>query len=230
MLKQFTKVLVIISFLIVTFTLLYTSYNIFFNDIVYNKDYIMGCTTYYVLLIFVIYLIKSKRIFINETLLYTVVLFNFTASILGELFDFYYKFAFWDNMLHCISGIILTIIALNILYIVNDKKNFSKLNYVTIFVFLVGFTSIVSMTWETYEFFMDSFFLFNMQKSFYVTEGYNFMQHVNNANLFVAPSLVDTMGDLIQGIGFSILTAIVMLIIGPLKIINKYMKKPSTKK
>lgn len=224
MIKNITKGLVFISFLIVTITLLYTSYNIFFNDIVYEKNYFMGCGTYYILIIFVMFVIKSKRIYINETLLYIIILFNFTASILGELFNFYYRFALWDNILHCISGVLITILALNILYTFNKERDFEHLNYFTIFICLVGFTAIISIGWEVYEFFMDTFLNFNMQKSFFVTENFNFMQYVNEVNLFVAPSLVDTMGDLIQGMLFAIITTIIILLMGPKKIVNKYIK------
>jgi hypothetical protein len=186
----------------------------------------MGCGTYYLLLVFVIFVVRNKHIRISETLLYIIVLFNFSASILGELFNFYYHFALWDNLLHCISGILLTILALNLLYAFNKEEDLKHLNYFTIFVFLIGFVAVISIGWELYEFFMDSFFNYNMQKSFFVTtSNFDFMQYVNSANIFVAPSLVDTMGDLLQGMLFAIITTILILLSGPQKIINKYIKK-----
>ena len=125
---------------------------------------------------------KKFRVYLPASLQIVITLFIFSAQFLGELRDFYYKFSWWDNMLHCISGSILGIIGFMFVYFLN-KTHIKKTKLSPFFVALFAFCFAISMGvfWEIIEFSCDRLLGLNMQK-------------------FRMPSedgLVDTMTDLI---------------------------------
>jgi len=137
---------------------------------------------------------KKFRVYLPSSLQIVITLFIFAAQFLGELRDFYYRFPWWDNMLHCISGSILGIIGFMFVYFLN-KTHIKKTKLSPFFVALFAFCFALAMGvfWEIIEFSGDRLFGLNMQK-------------------FRMPGedgLVDTMTDLIvDTIGSLVITAI----------------------
>jgi hypothetical protein len=95
-----------------------------------------------------------------------ILIFIFAAQYLGELKAYYYKFWWWDLMLHTFSGVILGFIGFILVYILNKEE---KVNVVLspFFMSLFAFTFALSVgaLWEIYEFSVDSILGLNMQKS-----------------------------------------------------------------
>ena len=92
-------------------------------------------------------------------------------------------------MLHTLSGVIIGAIGFSLVYIFNTEENVAiKLSPLFVAIFSFCFATSMGALWEIYEFFMDSIFGLNMQKS----------------------GLVDTMWDLIV----DALGALVMSVLG----------------
>jgi hypothetical protein len=95
-----------------------------------------------------------------------ILAFIFAAQYLGELNAYYYKYWWWDSMLHTLSGVILGFVGVLLVYILNKEEKIDV--YLSpFFVALFAFTFAVATgaLWEIFEFAMDAFFGLNMQKS-----------------------------------------------------------------
>lgn len=95
-----------------------------------------------------------------------VILFIYAALFLGESNLFYDRFWWWDTMLHSSSGLILGNIGYALVSYLNGSSTV-KINLSPLFVALFSFCFALSIgaLWEIYEFSMDSFFGFNMQRT-----------------------------------------------------------------
>ena len=62
------------------------------------------------------------RIEIPNLMTIILVLFVFAAVYLGEVRSFYYRFAFWDKLLHTFSGVMLGAASFSVLQILHDTE------------------------------------------------------------------------------------------------------------
>ncbi len=94
-----------------------------------------------------------------------IVLFIFSANILGEMASFYEKIPFWDTMLHTLNGFICAGVGFGLIDILNREDRI-KINLSPIFVCLFSFcfSMMIGTIWEFFEFGMDFFFGKDMQK------------------------------------------------------------------
>jgi hypothetical protein len=84
------------------------------------------------------------------------------AIVLGECLDIYNYIDWWDTALHSLSGIFEGMIALSVLsIIVPEVKEYNPF-FLGLFIF--GFIMTIAVTWEIFEYSMDSVFGTNMQK------------------------------------------------------------------
>jgi|SRR6185295_3419666 len=95
-----------------------------------------------------------------------IVIFTYATLYLGELKHFYLRFTWWDMLLHGTSALIFGFIGFLIVYILNHEKRL-EIRMVPKFVALFSFcfSLAIGAIWEIFEFNMDHFFGFNMQKS-----------------------------------------------------------------
>ena len=160
----------------------------------------------------------EKRIHIDipDTLETIILLFIFSAEILGEIKAYYIVFPYWDTLLHTINGFLAAALGLSLIDILNKNDKFA-ISLSPVFVALVAFcfSMTIGVIWELFEFGMDSFLGFDMQKDTYLTtfqsvllnpEGHNVPIKVNVENLiindepwkaYIDLGLVDTMMDLV---------------------------------
>lgn len=98
-----------------------------------------------------------------------ILLFIFAAEILGEIQSFYTVIPNWDTMLHTINGFLMAAIGFSMIDILNQNPRF-HISMSPIFVAFVAFcfSMTVGVVWEFFEYFMDTFFLTDMQKDFLV--------------------------------------------------------------
>ncbi len=126
------------------------------------------------------------RIEIPNLMTIILVLFVFAAVYLGEVRSFYYRFAFWDKLLHTFSGVMLGAASFSVLQILHDTEKI-RLRASLIALFAFCFAMAAGAVWEIYEFAWDSTLNLNMQK--YATE--------TGELLIGRAALMDTMTDLI---------------------------------
>ncbi len=119
------------------------------------------------LLLFNIPLFVDKKLHVTlpKELEAVILLFIFSAEILGEIGSFYTHIPWWDTMLHTINGFLMAAIGFALIDILNNSPNF-HFNMSPIFVAFVAFcfSMTVGVVWEFFEFSMDIFTLTDMQK------------------------------------------------------------------
>lgn len=137
----------------------------------------------------------------------------FVSVILGFLNDYYVNVDGFDKLTHTLSGITLSIIAFQTLYILNKSKSVTfKMSPIALSIFAYTFSITLLVIWEFYEFFIDTI-------SFNISDGIarNMQRYQNLNTSLVFPQdygLYDTMIDLVVGsIG-----ALIVVVVGYLLI------------
>lgn len=99
-----------------------------------------------------------------------ILLFIFSAEILGEIQSFYTFIPNWDTMLHTINGFLMAAIGFSMIDILNSSPRF-HIGMSPVFVAFVAFcfSMTVGVVWEFFEYFMDSVFQTDMQKDWIVS-------------------------------------------------------------
>jgi flagellar biosynthesis protein FliR len=97
---------------------------------------------------------------------FLIIIFLYSSLFLGEVGGYYERFWYWDVLLHGLSSMILGTIGFLFVYLLN-KDSSVKMDLGAVFVSIFSFSFALSIgaLWEIFEFAMDSFFGFNMQKS-----------------------------------------------------------------
>ncbi len=108
---------------------------------------------------------RKLRIDLPDTLEIIILLFIFAAEILGEIQDYYITFPYWDTMLHTINGFLCAAIGFALVDILNRTERVSlSLSPFYMAVVAFCFSMTVGVLWEFFEFSMDYFLHFDMQK------------------------------------------------------------------
>lgn len=99
---------------------------------------------------------------IELTLITTV--FLYAAFALGEVRDFYEKIWWWDLALHGLSALTVGVIGFLCIYVFYMTR---RIDIAAGWIATISFALAVSVgtLWEVFEFLMDHYFAFNMQKS-----------------------------------------------------------------
>jgi len=123
------------------------------------------------------YLSDKNFLHIPKGLQFIIIAFIFAAMYLGEQQDFYYRFWWWDSMLHLIYGMGMGFIGFVMVYILNKNENIDVvLSPIFIAVFAFSFAVTIGVFWEIFEFWMDMIFGLNMQKSGLVDTMFDLME------------------------------------------------------
>ena len=167
-----------------------------------------------------------------------ILIFIFSAEILGEINAFYVKIPIWDSILHTTNGFLMAAIGFALIDLFNRSEKFSiKMSPYFVAFFAFCFSMTVGVLWEFFEFSMDQFFGLDMQKDWIVTAinsvklnptGANVPIHVDvqsvvingeqwNLGGYLDIGLIDTMKDLIV----NFIGAVVFSVIGILYLKNR---------
>lgn len=130
---------------------------------------------------------KKFRLEIPNKIYYLYVIFLYAAIFLGEIQNFYYKFQYWDLILHTLSGTMIGFLGFSVIDILNTENENVKLNAFFVAFFAFAFAMTLGGMWEIYEFVSDGILNTNMQK-FALQSG---------IGLIGREAVVDTMEDLI---------------------------------
>ena len=98
-----------------------------------------------------------------------ILIFIFSAEILGEINAFYVKIPVWDTILHTTNGFLMAAIGFALIDLFNRSDRFSiKMSPYFVAFFAFCFSMTVGVLWEFFEFSMDWFFGMDMQKDWIV--------------------------------------------------------------
>lgn len=135
-------------------------------------------------------LAKRSKIKIPAAFQILVLLFIFASMYLGEIYHYFYRYAWWDTMLHANSAIMLAYIGFLLIFTLNrDKRMHVHLSPFFMALFSFCFALAMGSMWEIFEFGVDAILGVNMQKARGLEEIYG----VFDTRLGV----IDTMRDLI---------------------------------
>ena len=138
----------------------------------FNRDYFAVFLCLLTLALFNIpFLVKRWfKVELSKELEIIILLFVFSAEILGEIGSFYTHIPWWDTMLHTINGFLMGAIGFALIDILNNSPNFHiSLSPVFVAVVALCISMTVGVMWEFFEFGMDTFFDTDMQKDRYVS-------------------------------------------------------------
>ena len=189
----FSKTILIISSLL----LIARIASLLFADSTYSSDHIAFQLFENCLMIIVVFvpviLDRGVNIRIPRALEIAFVGFCFSGLVLGDLFDFYGRFKWWDILLHGISGVMLGILGYEILPVPSDARKRRRTLYpLFASVWIISFALAVGTMWEIFEYIADGIFGLNTQQ--YLTSTGTFDE---STPLLGRAALRDTMEDLI---------------------------------
>ena len=117
----------------------------------------------------------------------TILCFIFAAESLGEVNAFYVNVPNWDTMLHTLNGFLAAAVGFYLVLLLNDDERLT-FDLSPFFLALVAFcfSMTIGVLWEFFEFGMDYFFHFDMQKDTVVNAIYSVALDPARSNKVVA--------------------------------------------
>lgn len=136
------------------------------------------------------FLFRRYRVIIPPEFQLVSALFVFLSLFLGSAFDFYYKFWWWDLVLHTASGFLLGIIGFIVLFLLNSTERLPHgMHPIFLCLFGVTFSVTLGVLWEIFEFACDR-----------IWPGLNMQSTGTGVVDTMKDLIVDTLGALIVGL------------------------------
>ena len=105
------------------------------------------------------------KIELPSTLEIIILLFIFSAEILGEIQSFYIIFPMWDTILHTLNGFLAAAIGFSLVELLNNDERLQfKMSPLFVAIVAFCFSMTIGVAWEFFEFGMDRFMGLDMQK------------------------------------------------------------------
>ena len=134
----------------------------FFNQ---NYENVLLCVLTLVLFMLPSAFERRLHIDLPDTLEVIILLFIYAAEILGEIQSYYTSYPGWDTMLHTMNGFLCAAIGFALVDILNREEKVSlHLSPFFMAVTAFCFSMTIGVLWEFFEFAMDRWMLFDMQK------------------------------------------------------------------
>ena len=130
-----------------------------------NYENVFLCVLTLLILIIPSFIQVQFKIEFPSTLEIIMLLFIFAAEILGEIREFYVIYPFWDTMLHTLNGFLAAAIGFSLVDLLNQSER-TKFHLSPVFLSIVAFcfSMTIGVIWEFFEFGVDTFLGFDMQK------------------------------------------------------------------
>lgn len=109
------------------------------------------------------YIEKKRRMDIPDILEIIIVIFIYAGLFLSSRFDLYYRFFWWDDLLHTLSGVIIGFIGFIGIYTLNRKYSM-EISPLLVALFSFTFAVTARVVWEIMEFSADVIFKSAHQK------------------------------------------------------------------
>lgn len=136
-----------------------------------NWGNVFYCVLTLILFMIPVIIDKKFKIKLPNALEIIILLFIFSAEILGEIQNFYGIFHHWDTMLHTLNGFLCAAIGFSLIDILNRNEKFHiKLSPVFVALVAFCFSMTVGVMWEFFEYSMDTFAKMDTQKDTIVTQ------------------------------------------------------------
>ena len=149
------------------------------------------CFLSLILLLLPFFIEHSFKIDLPNTLEIIIMFFVFSAEILGEINNFYGIIPFWDTMLHTLNGFLMAAIGFSLFDLLNDKLKSIELSPIFLCLFSFCFSMMIGVIWEFFEYGMDKFVHFDMQKDEYINEIHTVTLDPENNNNVVSINDID---------------------------------------
>lgn len=149
-----------------------------------NFENVFLCVLTLFLFTLPVFIERTLKVKLPNALETIILLFIFSAEILGEVQNFYGIFKHWDTILHTINGFLCAAIGFSLIDILNQSDKIHT-NMSPIFVALVAFcfSMTVGVLWEFFEFGRDTVFHTDMQKDRLVTTISSVTLHEEKKNI-----------------------------------------------
>ena len=134
---------------------------------IWRQQYLLGFLTILILILTFLPAIieRNYKVYLPSALTLSVNLFIYASLFLGDIYFFYTKFWWWDIFLHTLSGVILGFAGFLLVYILNEEDTINlDMSVGLMALFALTFAVSLGVLWEIFEFAMDLFFTFDMQK------------------------------------------------------------------
>ena len=158
---------------------------------IFNQQYenVYLCVLTLVLLMIPSFIEINFHIDIPDTLEVVILFFIIAAEILGEIQQFYIRFSNWDTILHTLNGFLAAAIGFSLVDLLNRNDRF-KFELSPVFLAIVSFcfSMTIGVLWEFFEWSMDWFFGFDMQKDTVIHSISSMMLVTDGSNL---PARID---------------------------------------
>lgn len=113
----------------------------------------------------------------------SILCFIFAAEIMGEINAFYIVIPGWDTILHTLNGFLCAAIGFSMVLLLNDNENLTfDLSPFFLALLAFCFSMTIGVLWEFFEFSMDYFLKFDMQKDMILHTISSVMMDPNGAN------------------------------------------------
>lgn len=130
-----------------------------------NYENVFLCVLTLLLLVVPSFLQVNLKVELPTALEIIILLFIFSAEILGEINEYYLKFAFWDTILHTLNGFLAAAIGFSLVDLLNrDEKLTFQLSPLFMAIVAFCFSMTIGVVWEFFEYGMDQFLGYDMQK------------------------------------------------------------------
>lgn len=132
-----------------------------------NQNYENVFLCFLTLILFMVpsFIEVNFRIDFPDTLEIIILLFIFSAEILGEIQSYYITYPYWDTMLHTVNGFLAAAVGFCLVDLLNRNERFMlKLSPLFTAIVAFCFSMTIGVMWEFFEYGMDTLFGYDMQK------------------------------------------------------------------
>ena len=137
---------------------------------------------------------RKLHIDLPDVLEIIILIFIFAADILGEIKEVYVLVPHWDTVLHTINGFLFAAIGFCILNIFNENKRITlTLSPLSMALVAFCFSMTIGVLWEFFEWGMDCWFGYDMQKDVILQNIASVAIHPDGRNIPVAVTDISDM-------------------------------------
>lgn len=138
---------------------------------IFRQEYanVMMCLLTLALFMVPAFVEKNFKVHLTSFFEAIVLVFIFSAEILGEINSYYERVPHWDTVLHTVNGFLFAAFGFALLDMINRDSHIKfKLSPIYLALVAFCFSMTIGVVWEFYEFGADMLFATDMQKDTYI--------------------------------------------------------------
>jgi uncharacterized membrane protein YjdF len=153
---------------------------------------------------------EKKRLSFPPEFLIVIYTFIFASMFLGEVQHFYYRYGFWDVIVHFTSAPFFGYTGFLMVYAMNHDRNVhSRLSPFMISLYAFCFSMLIGVVWELFEYGVDALLGGDMQKARHLEYLYGYFDTRLGLLDTMQDLVVDALGALtVSGLGYYYLTRV----------------------